>query len=94
MGKSFIGKRYLALENKRIAMLKYFLLEDTKIVEETKESKNTYGICIEKWNNDNLEENSVRDITTEKENAKKIAECLMKNEVTPLHLKDIIVDML
>ena len=94
MDKFFIGEEYLALENKRVATLKYFLLEEAKIVEETGEMKNSYGIKVEKWIGKDLEEDIVSNVTTEKENAKSITLCLKENKVTPVHLKDIIVDML
>jgi hypothetical protein len=92
--KLFIGEERLALENKRIATLKYFLLEEAKFVEETKESEKTYGIYVEKWNGELLETEIVKDITTKKENAMQITKCLKRNKVMPIHLKDVIVDML
>ena len=94
MDKLFIGEERLALENKRIVELKYFLLEEAKFVEETKESEKTYGIYVEKRNGELLEAEIVKDITTEKENAMQITKCLKRNKVTPIHLKDVIVDML
>ena len=94
MDKFFIGEESLELENKRIVELKYFLLEEAKFVEETGESKKTYGICVEKWNKNELENDFVHDITTEKENALRITNCLKENKITPIHLKDVIIDML
>lgn len=94
MDKFFIGEEYLALENKRIVELKYFLLEQSKFVEETGESTKSYGIEVEKWSGNNVEKDFVNDITTEKECAVSITNCLKKNKIMPVHLKDVIVDML
>lgn len=94
MDKIFIGEESLTLENKRIVKLKYFLLEEAKIVEETGESKKMYGICVEKWKGDELEKDFVNDITSERENAMSITNCLKENKIMPIHLKDVIIDML
>ena len=94
MNKSFIGAERLDLESNKIVELKYFILEETKIIEETGDSKKTYGIEIEKWSESNVEKDFVNDITTEKEYALNITNCLIENKITPVHLKDVIVDML
>lgn len=94
MSKFFMGEEYLALENKRIVELKYFVLEQSKIIEETGEKIVSYGIEVEKWSGKNLEKDFVYDITNEEDEIKRITNCLKKNKVTPVHLKDIIVDML
>ena len=79
MDKFFIGEECLALENKRIVELKYFLLEQSKFVEETGESTKSYGIEVEKWSGNKVEKDFVYDITTEKECAMSITNCLKKN---------------
>lgn len=94
MDKFFIGEECLALENKRIVELKYFLLEQSIISEETGESTKSYGIEVEKWSGKKVEKDFVCDITTEKECAMSITNCLKKNKIMPIHLKDVIVDML
>lgn len=94
MDKFFIGEEYLALENKRIAILKYFLLEQAKISDETGKSVVSYGIEVEKWNGNEIEKDFVNDITTEKTCAISITNCLKRNKIMPVHLKDVIVDML
>ena len=94
MDKFFIGEEYLALENKRIVELKYFLLEQSKYVEETGESTKSYGVDVEKWSGNKVEKDFVNDITTEMEFAISITDSLKKNKIMPVHLKDVIVDML
>ena len=94
MIKLLMGEERLKLENEEDAQLKYFVLEEAKFVEETREYKKTYGIYVEKWKDGSLEEDFVNDITTEKEKAMRITNCLIKNKITPVHLKDVIIDML
>lgn len=94
MDKFFIGEECLALENKRIVELKYFLLEQSIISEDTGESKLSYGIEVEKWSGKKVEKDFVYDITTEKEYAMNITNSLKENKIMPVHLKDVIVDML
>lgn len=94
MIKLLMGEERLDLENKEAANLKYFVLEETKFVEETGENMKTYGILVEKWKNESIESSFVNDITTEKENIMRITNSLKKNKITPVHLKDIIIDIL
>ncbi len=94
MERLYIGEEYLALENKRVATLRYFVVEQSKSVEDNKEGISTYGLEVEKWNGKNVESGFVSDVTTDKEYAVDIMDCIRKNKVTPIHLKDIVVDML
>lgn len=94
MEKFLIGEDSLTLENERIASLKYYLLEQSKIIEETGENLIAYGIEIEKSEGSNVEKDFVLDITTQKECALNITNTLKNNKITPIHLKDIIIDML
>ncbi len=94
MNRLLIGEEYLALENKRIALLKYFILEQSKAIEKNENEITTYGFEIEEWNGNNVEKSFVNDVTTEKDYALKVTDCLMKNKVMPVHLKDVLVDLL
>ena len=94
MIKLLMGEERLDLENKEAANLKYFVLEEAKFVEETGENMKTYGILVEKWKNESIESSFVSDITTEKENIMRITNCLKENKITPVHLKDVIIDMI
>ena len=94
MDKFFIGEEYLTLENKRVVELKYFVLKQAKFVEETGENKISYGIEVEKCSKPKTEKEFVLDITTKEEDIMRITNCLKENKITPIHLKDVIVDML
>ena len=79
------------LENLHIE-LKYYILENEiekdciKFVE--------YGVEIEKQDNSNFESSRVTDITTDQTRIDFIVKSLMKNGVTPVHLRDVIMDIL
>ena len=55
MERLYIGEEYLALENKRVATLRYFVVEQSKSVEDSKEGISTYGLEVEKWNGKKVE---------------------------------------
>ena len=94
MIKLLMGEERLELENEEVASLKYFVLEEAKFVEETGETVKTYGISVEKWKNESRESSFVSDITTQKEDIMRITNSLKENKITPVHLRDIIIDML
>ena len=94
MIKLLMGEERLDLENDEVANLKYFVLEEAKFVEETRENMKTYGILVEKWKNESKESSFVSDITTEKENIMRITNCLKENKITPVHLRDLIMDII
>ena len=86
MKKFFIGKETVTCENK--FELKYYVLENKK------KDYTEYGIEIEKTDNFNIEVNQVTDITTDQTRIDYIVKSLMQNSVTPIHLHDVIEDML
>ena len=94
MDRVFGGEEYLALENKRVAVLRYFVLEQSIILEETGDKITTYGLEVEKWMGTSLEKDFVSDVTTEIEKVTNIMDCLRKNKVMPVHLKEVLTDML
>lgn len=94
MERLYIGEEYLALENKRVTTLRYFVFEESRKVEETGNNISTYGLEVEKWNGKKVESDFVSDVTTDKEYAVDLMDYLRKNKVMPIHLKEIIVDML
>lgn len=94
MERLYIGEEYLALENKKMAVLRYFVLEQTKSVEDIEGKVSTYGFEVEKISGKNVESNLINDVTTDKEYAVDLMDCLRKNKVTPIHLSDVLADML
>ena len=53
-----------------------------------------YGIEIEKQDKVRTEKSQIKDITTDHTRIDYIVKSLMKNGVTPIHLHDVIEDML
>ena len=86
MKRNYIGKETLDFE------LKYYILEEEVEVESSKYVG--YGIEIEKQDNLRVEKSQIKDITTDKKRIYYIVNLLMKNSVTPIHLHDVIEDIL
>ena len=90
----FVGDEYLTLENDETATLKYFVLEHSKVMEETNDDVMTYGFEIEKWTKNTVERDVVYDVTTKKDTAFDVMYMLKENKLMPVHLKDVVADML
>ena len=92
MKRYYIGKETLEVLEDNCINLKYYVLanevekNNTKFVE--------YGIEIEKQDKSRIEKSQIADITTDQTRIDFIVKALMKNNVTPVHLHDVIVDML
>ena len=86
MKRNYIGKETLDFE------LKYYILEEEVELESSKHIG--YGIEIEKQDNTRVEKSQIKDITTDQTKIYYIIKLLMKNSVTPIHLHDVIEDML
>lgn len=97
MKRSYIGKETLSFLETSCATLKYYILEEEIEVEneEKKPEKHIeYGIEIEKQDEVRVEKSQVKEITTDQTRIDQIVKSLMKNSVTPVHLHDVIEDML
>lgn len=94
MERLLVGDEYMALEDDEMALLKYFVLEGAELVEGTDEKQKTYGLEIEKWTKHDVERDAVYDVTTKKEKAFDIMYSLKENKLLPVHLKDVVMDLL
>lgn len=92
MKRYYVGKEALDLVDSEGFELNYYILEDEVDEEDMRFSK--YGIEIEKKEKTRIEKSQVNDITTDQARIDFIVKTLMKNNVTPVHLYDVIVDML
>ena len=92
MKRNYIGKETLEIFESSAISLKYYILEDE--VEENSKRYVAYGIEIEKQDCKRIEKSQVKDITTDQTRIDSIVKSLMKNNVTPIHLHDVIEDML
>ncbi|MBR4110292.1 MAG: hypothetical protein IKK43_01205 [Clostridia bacterium] len=54
----------------------------------------TYGIEVEKRSLSRVEKSKVEDITTDRNKAEEILEIMKNNEVTPVHLYDVMENFL
>lgn len=92
MKRSYIGKETLVIHEKSSFELKYYILEEEVELESSKHIG--YGIEIEKQDNTRIEKSQIKDITTDHTRIDIIVKSLMRNSVTPIHLHDVIEDML
>lgn len=92
MRKYYIGKETLKVLEDSDIELKYFILETEKVINNKK--IRDYGIEIEKQDNTRTEKSRVSSITTDQTRIDYIVKTLMKNGVTPIHLYDVIEDIL
>ena len=92
MKRYYVGKEVLDLVDFESFELNYYILEDE--IDECDRHIFKYGIEIEKKEKARIEKSQVNDITTDQARIDFIVKTLMKNNVTPVHLYDVIVDML
>ena len=92
MKRSYIGKETLEIHEKSSFVLKYYILEE--VVENESSKHVEYGVEIEKQDSSRIEKSQIKDITTDQTRIDYIVKSLMRNSVTPIHLHDVIEDML
>ena len=90
MHNQFRGSSILEDGNKKMKV-DYYLIAETKFFYEDKKPRITYGIEIAL---NNEEKESVSDITINENRALEILEVLQKNTVLPVHLHNVIEDLL
>ena len=94
MTKFCVGSEHLKVQNGVNVELKYYILKQEKYYPELNKQYTIYGMEIEKKDNDFVESNLIEDITCDADEINLISCKLKKNKVLPIHLKDIISDML
>ena len=92
MKKYYIGKETLKILESTDLELSYYILENEHEIDNIKFTE--YGIEIEKKDANRIEKSQVVNITTNQTRIDFIVKTLMKNNVTPVHLHDVIEDML
>ena len=92
MKKYYIGNETLYVLDGTQVELKYYILESEHEIDSIMVKE--YGIEIEKQDTARIEKSQVVNITTNQTRIDFIVKTLMKNNVTPVHLRDVIVDML
>ncbi len=94
MTKFCVGSERLEVSNGAKVELKYYILKQEKFYAELNESYISYGLEIEKNEKDFCERNFVEDITCDSEIIDFMSCKLKENKVLPVHLKDVVIDML
>lgn len=94
MAKLLVGKEDVKLEDGKFAKVEYYILKERIFYDELNIETVTYGIEIDKKDEDQLEFDFLRDITTEEDEIKKLIKLIMKNKVMPVHLKDVMEDLI
>lgn len=94
MARQCIGGASIKLENDEIAELKYYIVRHKLVYDGIDEKLFSYGIAIEKIEDSYIESEEIKDITCSEKMIIKIAGIIKDNKVLPIHLKDVILDML
>lgn len=91
MQKYFVGATNVIVNGEESIKLKYYLIKEMKEFEETKRAITTYGVEIDK---NNIEREMIKDISVNESEVNKVINMLISNQVTPIHLYDVIEDFL
>jgi len=91
MIKELYGTSMLKYENKE-ETLEYYILNNND--EKSKNKIGIYGIEIIKRNKNSEEKSFISDLTVNEKFVRKIAQTIMENMVTPIHLYDVLENFL
>lgn len=91
MHRQYKNSCYLDIGENQKIKFDYYIISESKVFLEEKTPRLTYGIEIIDNNN---ESRMVKDISTNEEKVIDIINILIRNVVSPIHLKDIIEDMI
>lgn len=94
MARFYIGGEDLEVTDSRIMKLKYYILEQEMFYDELKRNMIAYGIEIEKIENETVESSSINNVTNDVQKINEIGHILKENVVLPVHLEDVILDIL
>lgn len=94
MAKICTGEEQLDGVEGQIVELKYYILEQKVFYEDLNEELTAYGLEIEKRDNTMTETSKIEDITCNKKEIDEITRMLKDNKVLPVHLNDVVLDML
>ena len=95
MKKCFIGSTSVIVDDGENMDLKYYLIKEEKTFEDTNDPITTYGVEIDK---NNIEREIIRDVSVNEAKVNKVISTLIStlisNQVTPIHLYDVIENFL
>ena len=91
MKKCFIGSTSVIVDDGENMDLKYYLIKEEKTFADTNDPITTYGVEIDK---NNIEREIIRDVSVNEAKVNKVISTLISNQVTPIHLYDVIENFL
>lgn len=91
MQKYFVGATSVIVDGKENIDLKYYLIKEEKTFEDINNTVTTYGVEIDK---NNIEREMIRDVSVNEAKVNKVISTLINNQVTPIHLYDVIENFL
>ncbi len=94
MTKHGVSIAHLKLNGSQDVELRYYVLEEKRFNEDFGGEYVSFGIEVEKEEVNDVETCKVSDITSDKEKIYSIVNTLTRNEVFPVHLNDVILDMM
>ncbi len=94
MTKHGVSIAHLKLNDSQDVELRYYVLEEKRFNEDFGKEYISFGIEVEKEECNVVETCKVPDITCDKEKIYSIANMITRNEVFPVHLNDVILDMM
>lgn len=91
MQKCFVGATSVIVDGGENMDLKYYLIKEEKTIEDINDPITTYGVEIDK---NNIEREMIRDVSVNEAEVNKVISTLINNQVTPIHLYDVIENFL
>ncbi len=91
MQKCFVGATSVIVDGGENMDLKYYLIKEEKTFEDINDPITTYGVEIDK---NNIEREMIRDVSVNEAEVNKVISTLINNQVTPIHLYDVIENFL
>lgn len=91
MQKCFVGATSVIVDGGENMDLKYYLIKEEKTFEDINDPITTYGVEIDK---NNIEREMIRDVSVNEAKVNKVISTLINNQVTPIHLYDVIENFL
>lgn len=91
MQKCFVGATSVIVDGGENMDLKYYLIKEEKTFEDINDPITTYGVEIDK---NNIEREMIRDVSVNEAEVNKVINTLINNQVTPIHLYDVIENFL
>ena len=96
MARLFIGREDIMKPDGSLIKVSYYITKENKYYEELKMNSISYGFEVEKMseNEESNERSIIKDVTCNEEEAYRIAGLIKDYGVLPVHLKDVVEDLI